>query len=554
MERQENLIKSGHIFEITQDPFAILILTPLMRRGHDLLQYAKDCVFIDSTSCCDSESHSITFVMTPCSIGAMPLGMIITKGQTSAEYVAGFSMLKDVPGSFGGQGHPKLFITDDSMAERNALRIVWPASRRLLCRFHVSQAVWRWLWGCIHGIDASHRQLLYYSFQKILSAETTEQAEEAYQHAVHLDTARPYPKWINYIKGYWSRREDWCLAYRDASTHGHQTNNFCEISVRLFKDIVLRRTVTFNLIVLVDFISLEMESYYINRIREVLNRRSSKPILDFNKLIIKFEKKQNDIFKISEHNFAVCSRSYDYTEVDRDHSYAVSSRSNNIYKIDTISGFCTCREGQLGKLCKHQAAVFQEYERNMPNAPPMTVEALEILARLAFGDQAQPIQYYMPIQQLKEVGEAKSGKQEESTECIIAEESTEGIIEEESTECIIEEESTECIIEEERMGSMIEEESTECIIEEERMGSTIVESSADEEFFKIFQRMNEIQKKSFYFVLDNLDSPSVRNRYRISKFVRKFRRGVIPVQPTSISRRQAGVTRTKKRLLKRQRR
>lgn len=36
-------------------------------------------------------------------------------------------------------------MTDDSAAEKKALKFIWPESLQLLCQFHVAQAEWRWL-------------------------------------------------------------------------------------------------------------------------------------------------------------------------------------------------------------------------------------------------------------------------------------------------------------------------------------------------------------------------------------------------------------------------
>jgi hypothetical protein len=53
-----------------------------------------------------------------------------------------------------------------------------------------------------------------------------------------------YPQWISYVTNYWKRKEIWCFAFRDASMHEHHTNNFSEVNVRIFKDIVLCYHVT----------------------------------------------------------------------------------------------------------------------------------------------------------------------------------------------------------------------------------------------------------------------------------------------------------------------
>jgi len=66
----------------------------------------------------------------------------------------------------------------------------------------------------------------------------------------------------------------WCLVFRDASVHGHQTNNFSEVNVRIFKDIVLSRNKAYNAVALVDFICTSLEEYYLRRLRTFANRRN----------------------------------------------------------------------------------------------------------------------------------------------------------------------------------------------------------------------------------------------------------------------------------------
>lgn len=51
----------------------------MMQRAH-LLKTSRDIVFVDSTSACDPENHTITFILAPCAAGAVPLGVIITQG------------------------------------------------------------------------------------------------------------------------------------------------------------------------------------------------------------------------------------------------------------------------------------------------------------------------------------------------------------------------------------------------------------------------------------------------------------------------------------------
>jgi len=149
-----------------------------MKRAHQL-PFSKDIAFVDSTSSCDIQNHSVTFMLAPCGVGAVPLGIFIT--QSTFDYKAAFLLLKQsVPNSFDTQGFPKQFVIDDSEAEKQALQSIWPASKINLCRFHVLQSIWRWLWDTNHNIFKDDRKMLFKLFHSILFASNLHTVEIAY--------------------------------------------------------------------------------------------------------------------------------------------------------------------------------------------------------------------------------------------------------------------------------------------------------------------------------------------------------------------------------------
>jgi hypothetical protein len=76
---------------------AVVIVTPMMQRAHSL-PLAKKIVFMDSTSSSDSENHAITFLLTPCEAGAVPLAVFMTSRQRQADYETSFNLLKQAVG------------------------------------------------------------------------------------------------------------------------------------------------------------------------------------------------------------------------------------------------------------------------------------------------------------------------------------------------------------------------------------------------------------------------------------------------------------------------
>jgi hypothetical protein len=116
----ESLSRKGITILYSESPFAVAIITPLMRTAHELqLQSSREIAFMDSTSCCDAENHDLTFILTPCAAGAVTFGIIITKGQTHDACCAGFQLIQEVVlQSFGGQCYPTILVTHQSQAER----------------------------------------------------------------------------------------------------------------------------------------------------------------------------------------------------------------------------------------------------------------------------------------------------------------------------------------------------------------------------------------------------------------------------------------------------
>ncbi len=190
----------------------------MMKRAHKL-PCTEDIIFVDTTSSCDAESHAVTFLLAPCSAGAVPVGIIISRGQGEEAYTQGFTLLREClhQSGFNLSGSPKLFLTDNSEAEIKALKKTWPQSNNLLCIFHVGQAVWRWLWDGKNAIPKEHRRQLMSLFQSILYAFNEEAATAAYLNATgYVGTFLPtYLSWNTYISKYWAFKELWCLAFRD---------------------------------------------------------------------------------------------------------------------------------------------------------------------------------------------------------------------------------------------------------------------------------------------------------------------------------------------------
>lgn len=157
------------------------MVTPIMSRVQGTRR-AKEMVFIDSTGHIDSTGCTVTIISTNTKAGSIPLCVLYTQKQTETNYTRAFRLFKEhFPNAFGGKSvslqfltyqnliiffekAPEIVITDDSSAERNALRAVWPSASLLLCIYHVLQSEWRWL---LSHEKQDIRQEIMGKFQKV---------------------------------------------------------------------------------------------------------------------------------------------------------------------------------------------------------------------------------------------------------------------------------------------------------------------------------------------------------------------------------------------------
>ena len=131
--------------------------------------------------------------------------------------------------------------------------------------------------------------------------------------------------------------------FKDYTTRGSNTNNIIEVIFRLFKDIPLERTKAYNLVQLVDFIVTSFNSYYRQRLLDVI----------MNKVNVKrFLPNDKDV------------NPKDITDMENLQYLVRSSNSEENYFVDMHICRCSCPQGFNGKICKHQSAVIKKFNIN----------------------------------------------------------------------------------------------------------------------------------------------------------------------------------------------
>ncbi|KAE8741649.1 hypothetical protein FOCC_FOCC012852 [Frankliniella occidentalis] len=364
-----------------ESPWAILVVTPVMRRTHDLF-WAKNIVFVDTSSSCDSTSTNVTLMLTATKAGAIPMVVLLHEGQSTESYRVAFELFQETyPNAFGGEMHPLTFMSDNSSAEKKALKLIWPDSLQLLCGFHVGQAEWEWI---NTNISKELKKTLMAAFQEIHYANSNETLEEKIEELKEI----AFHYYDQRVKGLLENKEEWVQLYRANLPIGaNHTNNYAEASIRVLKDVILQRTKAFNVVALVDYIGVTWEKYLETRLCWVAYDRVSKP-----------EHLYHDLLKKMKPELA------SQIECVEEGLYRVPSGTTKDikYEVTVKFGLCSCKAGAAGAFCKHQALLHKTYGGVFPNCPPITSADRYLIGVLAMGETCPPKTLFLGMRETLE--------------------------------------------------------------------------------------------------------------------------------------------------------
>jgi hypothetical protein len=273
----------------------------------------------------------------------------------------------------GPQTGPILFLTDDSSAERNALKLCYPKGICLLCTFHILQSFWRWLHDVKHHIRKEDRASIMAKMKKIIYAASSVEMDTCY-YEFKQEFYHTYPQLQKHFELLWKRRNFWALSYRiGLPTRGNNTNNYVERSFGILKDIVFARTQAFNCVQVFQFIITNMERFYEYRLLNFANKHSGHLRIAKRFLCPGWE--QVNANEIRETNVT--------------NEFLVPSTKQNtdlFYIVNIEIGTCSCFVGISGAPCKHQGAVSVKFGISTFNyIPSLTPDDRILYTYIALG-------------------------------------------------------------------------------------------------------------------------------------------------------------------------
>ena len=365
-----------------------------MARVHEMIQQSAEMIFCDSTSCLEKYNCSLFILSTSSPAGGLPLAVAITSDEKQDTIKRAMEMVNLVlpkKAFYGREQGPKVIMTDDSLAERNALAEVWPEATLLLCIFHFLQGCWTWLHDGNNKVRNNHRTELIGQVKEMVYAKSISELEALHNNFSKNELVCHYPKFKTYIDRWWHKRLEWALCYRKSLlVRGNHINNVAEAGIRIVKELVFGRIKAYNMVQMFQFVTDAMELYYKRRLLSIAHNCFDHYIAvkyrGLNASVIT----ANMINKLSESQrlFAVGSKS------DPDIQY----------RVDMDLCTCSCPKGMDGSPCVHQAAVVKYHHLNSLNfVPTLNPSVRRDTAIIALGDEAEKdLTFYSSLHQQRD--------------------------------------------------------------------------------------------------------------------------------------------------------
>ena len=335
----------------------VAICDHFCRRIHENVPQSGDIVLVDATANLDRHDTKLFHFICPTPAGGLPLGTMITSRENEETVQSGLELFKSVlpENAFFHRGPskgPKIFMTDDCAAERNAIKSVWPHAVLLLCVFHLLQALWRWLWDSDHKIPKLDRPTLFNVFKSVLYAPNETEFSDATKKMLDHETTKKYTNFVKHIKEkLLPRKEEWSLTTRfekNYTTHSVNTTNYAEVSFRITKENQFNRIKAHNLADLVDIIFDDSE-YYVYRCIDIGNNRT--------------EFLENQKSRYLPKNSTIDCDKIMRQEDGLPNTFLVPSETSDdlLYEVNMDLGLCECPMGMLRGPCKHKHAVAKKF-------------------------------------------------------------------------------------------------------------------------------------------------------------------------------------------------
>lgn len=221
---------------------------------------------------------------------------------------------------------------------------------------------------------------------------------------------------------------------------------------------------------------------------------------------------------------------------------------NNHYIIDIEAGSCTCPQGKFGKFCKHECAVYRYFKVCSKNFPTITSEDRQLIYRIAVGEEKCPKLDFFEDLQTDNRPKAFSTKVSNAETLSLPFEvlSEQPVPAPEPSVNVYEEQTDQETVQEKEFVSDNE------VSPPKEIDNLALLTQTVEDKIKAFTKPEQIYMNAiiakFCNKVKQIKSVGQFENVFLGIHKKRFKSGAkINVQPTSISRRRAGLTRGSKR-------
>ena len=353
-----------------------------------------------------------------------------------------------------------------------------------------------------------------------------------------------YPQLHSYFEIHVMPNEEaWASAYRcNLPVRGNNTQNYVEAQFRVLKDEIVHRVRCYNSVELIEKVTVDLENHYRNKFLTVSNG-------SFDGIYSSKYLRKGKINDIDCHQISILNEDLEQYVVAPSAKTMKSNPEASNYIVDNATGFCSCKDGEDGSLCKHQFAVLKKYSLSSPNILPVFSPAdRQMYATVATG-RSLALCYYLGLQEKvsnlsvsdhskKNFEEKEDKHQEEHNENDFAGHS-DNVIEEDYSDNIIEEDN-------QTMAH-----AREAVTEIHSKLMTLVDK-ADPQLLsgiiKMKSRLERLSSNQISSAMHCFGSEFLHTKGKSNKT--KAKKGRIRVQPTAVERRKKSQSKTHQMLPK----
>lgn len=358
------------IEELTNNDYAISILTPLMKRGLEN-SITGETVLIDSINCVDKFGVNIlllTCVFNPTT--RIPLGIIITSQETVTILERGWRLYLSMTeeASFGGRGQdgPSIFMSDNSKIIVKVLKTVFPQASSLWSGFHFLKKTYNWLLNSKYHVSKDELGHLYSAIRNMVYSLDENTLED--HHREDLTNYSCNPQVVSYLKTLYEKRQKWAFCYRsDALRHNSEFNKLLLHEFQILKEEILEQVQKQSPCPLLRYFVSNYDHYFMKKLID--------NCVDFNQNY--FKKLTND----------VDTDCYTFGPFQNSESlfYVYNRNKNSKYIVNADIGVCTCYIGVSGNFCRHQRLLMDSMNEQSILQHPMFIEPKVELYYIATG-------------------------------------------------------------------------------------------------------------------------------------------------------------------------